>query len=216
VRLEVASWLLLPKSAFRTCAVANEFEGLWCLGTTRRRSCSKPIVIATGVIIALGATSAGVAAAKLTDPQIAHIVVTADDLDIANAKQALQKSKNAEVQRFANRMIADHGSVTAQAVALAKKLKITPEDNPTSKSLKDAQDANRTKLNALSGAAFDKAYADNEAAYHKVVDDALSNTLIPDAQNAQLKSLLEDGLKLFQDHLRDAQNMVKQLSVAHQ
>ena len=51
----------------------------------------KPIVIATGVIIALGATSAGVAAAKLTDPQIAHIVVTADDGDIANAKQALQK-----------------------------------------------------------------------------------------------------------------------------
>src|SRR5262249_42878614 len=116
----------------------------------------KPIVIATGVIIALGATSAGVAAAKLMDPQIAHIVVTADDLDIANAKQALQKSQNAEVQRFAHRMIADHGSVTDQAVALAKKLKITPEDNPTSKSLKDAQDANRTKLDALSGAAFDK------------------------------------------------------------
>jgi putative membrane protein len=59
-------------------------------------------------------------------------------------------------------------------------------------------------------------YADNEAAYHKTVDDALSNTLIPDAQNAELKSLLESGLKLFQDHLRDAQNMVKQLSVAHQ
>ena len=172
----------------------------------------KPIVIATGMIIALGASSAGAAAAaKLTDPQIADIVVTADDLDIANAKQALQKSKNAEVQRFAHRMIADHGSVTNQAVALAKKLKITPEDNPTSKSLKDAQDANRTKLDALTGAAFDKAYVDNEAAYHKIVDDALSNTLIPDAQNAELKSVLESGLKLFQDHLRDAENMAKQL-----
>jgi hypothetical protein len=43
------------------------------------------------------------------------------------------------------------------------------------------------------------------------VDDALSNTLIPDAQNAELKSLLQSGL-----NLRDAQNMVKQLSVAHQ
>jgi predicted outer membrane protein len=69
---------------------------------------------------------------------------------------------------------------------------------------------------ALSGAAFDKAYADNEAAYHKVVDDALSNTLIPDAQNAELKSLLQSGLKIFQDHQRDAENIVKQLSVAHQ
>ena len=67
-----------------------------------------------------------------------------------------------------------------------------------------AQDANRTKLDALSGAAFDKAYAENEAAYHKSVDDALSTTLIPDAQNAELKSLLQSGLKLFQDHLRDA------------
>jgi len=113
-------------------------------------------------------------------------------------------------------MIADHGSVTDQAAALAKKLKITPEDNPTSKSLKDAQDANRTKLDALSGAAFDKAYADNEAAYHKSVNDALSNTIIPDAQNAELKSLLESGLKIFQDHQRDAENIVKQLSVAHQ
>jgi len=94
--------------------------------------------------------------------------------------------------------------IAKQTIALAKKLKITPEDNPTSKSLKDAQDANRTKLNALSGAAVDKAYADNEAAYRKSVDDALSNTLIPDAQNAELKSLLENGLKIFQDHLRDA------------
>ena len=106
--------------------------------------------------------------------------------------------------------------MTNQAVALAKKLKITPEDNPTSKSMKDAQDANRTKLDALNGADFDKAYADNEAAYHKVVDDALSNTLIPDAQNAELKSLLQSGLKIFQDHQRDAENIVKQLSVAHQ
>jgi putative membrane protein len=58
--------------------------------------------------------------------------------------------------------------------------------------------------------------ADNEAAYHKSVDDALSNTLIPDAQNAELKSLLQSGLKIFQDHQRDAENIVKQLSVAHQ
>jgi putative membrane protein len=74
---------------------------------------------------------------------------------------------------------------------VAKKLNITPEDNPTSKSLKDAQDADRKKRESLSDAAFDKAYADNEVAYHKAVDDALSKTLIPDAQNAELKSLLE-------------------------
>jgi putative membrane protein len=147
----------------------------------------KPIVIAAGVIIALSAIGGGAAAAKLTDPQIAHIVYTADNLDIENAKQAL---------------------------ALAKKLNITPEDSPTSKSLKHAQDADRKKRDSLSDAAFDKAYADNEVAYHKAVDDALSKTLIPDAQNADLKSLLETGLKLFQDHERDAEKVAKQLKAA--
>jgi putative membrane protein len=173
----------------------------------------KPIVTVTGVVIALGAVGAS-AAAKLTDPQIAHIVYTADNLDIDNAKQALDKSKNEGVRRFANRMIGDHSSVNDQALALAKKLKITPEDNPTSKSLKDAQDADRKKRESLSDAAFDKAYADNEVAYHKAVDDALSKTLIPDAQNAELKSLLENGLKLFQDHERDAERLAKQLKAA--
>jgi hypothetical protein len=74
----------------------------------------KPTVITAGVIIALNAIGAGAAAAKLTDPQIAHIVYTADNLDIDNAKQALDKSKNEEVRRFANRMIGDHSSVNDQ------------------------------------------------------------------------------------------------------
>jgi putative membrane protein len=109
-------------------------------------------------------------------------------------------------------MVADHGSVNAPALALVKKLNITPEDNPTSQSLKNAQDANRKKLASLSGAAYDKAYANNEAAYHKTVDDTLSNMLIPDAQNAELKSVLENALKLFQDHQRHAESLAKQLN----
>jgi putative membrane protein len=170
-------------------------------------------VIAAGLAVALG-TTGGVAAsaAKLTDAQIANIAYTAGQLDIENAKQALDKSTNKEVQRFAQRMVADHGSVNAPALALVKKLNITPEDNPTSQSLKNAQDANRKKLASLSGAAYDKAYANNEAAYHKTVDDTLSNMLIPDAQNAELKSVLENALKLFQDHQRHAESLAKQLN----
>ena len=51
-------------------------------------------------------------AAKPTDPQIAHIAYTADQLDIEAAKQALQKSKNPQVIAFANQMVGDHTSVT--------------------------------------------------------------------------------------------------------
>ena len=176
----------------------------------------KTIMISTGVAMVLGIAGGAVAATKPTDVQIAHIAYTADNMDIENAKQALAKSKNEAVRQFANRMIADHGLVNDQALALVKKLNVTPEDNPTSQSIKNAQDASRKRLASLSGAAFDKAYVDNEAAYHKTVDDAVRDTLIPSAQNAELKSLLENSLKIFIDHQHHAERLAKQLSTAPQ
>ena len=160
------------------------------------------------------AASAAEQAAKPTDPQIAHIVYTANLLDIDAAKQALQKSKNEDVRAFAQQMVGDHTMVNNQALALAKKLNVTPEDNPTSQSLKKRADATSNKLASLNGAAFDKAYVDNEVAYHKAVNDALSDTLIPSAQNAELKALLQSGLALFQAHQKHAEQIASKLQSA--
>lgn len=150
-------------------------------------------------------------AAKPTDPQIAHIAYTAGLLDVEAGKQALDKSQNTDVRAFAQRMVGDHTAVNDQALALVKKLNVTPEDNPTSQALTKQADATSQKLAGLTGAAFDKAYIDNEIAYHKTVNSALSTTLIPDAQNPELKSLLERGLKVFQSHLEHAERLAQQL-----
>ena len=109
------------------------------------------------------------AAGKPTDPQIAHIAYTAGDLDIKAAQQALEKSKDENVRAFANDMVKDHTAVNDKALALVKKLNVTPEDNDTSKGLVKDADAKRAEFAKLSGAAFDKAYVDNEVAYHKTV-----------------------------------------------
>jgi putative membrane protein len=145
--------------------------------------------------------------AKPTDPQIAHIAYTAGVIDIDAAKQALKKSKNKEVRAFADNMVKDHSAVNKQALALVKKLKVKPEDNPTSQALTKQAAAKRAELAKLSGAAFDKAYVDNEVAYHKTVDNALETTLIPSASNPELKSLLETGLKIFQGHEQHAEHV---------
>ncbi len=123
--------------------------------------------------------------AKPTDPQIAHIAYTAGVLDIKAAQQALAKSKDAKVRAFAEDMVRDHTSVNDQALALCKKLGVTPEDNDTSKGLTKDADAYRAKLDGLSGTAFDKAYAQHEVAYHHSVNGALESTLIPSANNAE-------------------------------
>jgi putative membrane protein len=94
---------------------------------------------------------------------------------------------------------------------LVKKLNVTPEDNPSSQSLAKQADAKRQELAKLNGADFDKAYVDNEVAYHKTVNSALSSTLILNAQNPELKSLLQSGLTLFQAHQKHAEQLAKQL-----
>ena len=151
-------------------------------------------------------------AGKLTDPQIAHIAYTAGQIDIAAAQQALKKSKNKEVRAFANDMVRDHMAVNEKALALVKKLNVKPEDNDTSRSLVQQADAKRKELGALKGAAFDKAYAQNEVAYHQQVDGALQSTLVPAATNSELKDLLSTGLKIFQGHEQHAEHLVQDLS----
>ena len=140
-----------------------------------------------------------------SDPQIAHIAYTAVQLDIAAAEQAINKSQNQEIIDFANQMAADHKAVNDQALALVGKLGVTPEDNPTSQALSKAAADKMAELEKLEGAAFDKAYIDNEVAYHHTVNGALSTLLIPSAQNAELKSLLETGLTLFTEHEHHAE-----------
>jgi putative membrane protein len=144
-----------------------------------------------------------------TDAQIAHIAYTAGSLDIAAAKQALAKTHNKAVRAFAQEMVRDHEAVNAKALALVKKLKVTPEANPTSAGLTKDADATRAKFSHLKGAAFDRAYVDNEVAYHKAVNGALQSTLIPSSKNGELKSLLETGLTLFKEHQAHAEQLAK-------
>jgi putative membrane protein len=145
--------------------------------------------------------------AKPTDPQIAHIAYTAGVIDVAAAKQALAKTSNKDVKAFAEDMVRDHEAVNKLALDLVKKLNVTPQDNDTSKTLSKNAAAKLDELGKLSGAAFDKAYVANEVAYHKAVDGALETTLIPSASNAELKSLLQTGLKIFQGHEQHAEHV---------
>jgi putative membrane protein len=165
----------------------------------------------TAALLLLGAAQFANAADKPTDPQIAHIAYTAGVIDIEAAKLAIKTSKNKDVVDFANDMVRDHEAVNVQALDLVKKLKVTPEDNATSQALSKAAAAERAKLAKLKDAAFDKAYVDNEVAYHKQVNGALETLLIPSASNAELKSLLETGLKIFQGHEQHAEHVAGML-----
>jgi putative membrane protein len=161
------------------------------------------LVLAGGLTLA----SAPAFAQAPNDAQIAHIVVTANQVDIDAGKLAAERGTSAEVKAFGEMMAKDHAGVNKLASDLAAKLKVTPQDNPTSQSLKSGGTKNVANLKTLKGAAFDKAYIDNEVAYHKTVNAALEKTLIPATKNADLKALLKTGLKIFQGHEQHAEHV---------
>lgn len=165
----------------------------------------KILGLATAALLLAGSASAQTT--KPNDAQIAHIAYTAGSLDVAAGKQALQISTNKDVRAFAEAMVRDHAAVNDKALALVNKLGVTPQDNPTSQALSKDAASKLAAFAKLKGAEFDKAYLANEVAFHKTVNGALSSTLIPNAQDAELKTLLGTGLKLFTEHQTHAEHL---------
>src|SRR5262245_29134820 len=163
--------------------------------------------------IALVAASAMCVSAqpKINDAQIAAIAVAANQVDVDAGKLALSKARNGENKQFAPALVSDHGGAIKAATDLVGKLKVTPEANDTSKALVKGGQAARAKLATLDGAAFDKAYVDNEVVYHDTVVKALDDTLIPKAQNGELKSLLTSVRGVAAAHLEHARQLQKSL-----
>jgi putative membrane protein len=166
------------------------------------------VLIAGALFVSAGAASAQ----EVTDPQIASIVVTANQVDIDAGKLAAARSTNPEVKKFGQLMVTDHTGVNKSAVALVTKLKVKPEDNATSKALKTGGDKNLANLKTLKGEAFDKAYVDQEVAYHQQVLDAVDKTLIPNAKNEELKALLVKVRPAFVAHLEHAKHIQASLA----
>jgi len=148
----------------------------------------------------------------LSDLEMAHVAYTADNIDIRFAHLALAISTNPDIQGFAKAMIVDHNSVNDQALALLKKLNVSPQDNFLSKQLVQQSNKLFNEMKQLEGARFDKRYASNELGYHKAVNELVENTFIPNIENAEVKALFETGLAIFRGHERHAEQMVTTLT----
>ena len=175
---------------------------------------SSALILASIAVTAVNTANAEdkASASVPTDAQIAMIVVVADTVDVDYGKLAVKRTSNQAVKEFAETMVRDHTAVNDKAIALTKKLGVTPEESDTSKSLKSNGEKELAKLKALTGAEFDKAYLDNEVSYHEAVIGLLDKTLIPNAKNAELKSLLESGRPIFAAHLEHAKKLQASLN----
>ena len=178
-----------------------------------RSSCYPLLSLLLGFALSTGLLAQS-APPDLSDPEVAHVAVTANSIDIDLAKLARSRTTNHDVKQFATTMITDHSAVNAQATALATKLGVTPTDNQVSQSLLKGAAEARATIEPLKGKVFDQAYIDREVAYHQAVLDALDGLLIPTTSNAELKKLLQDVRPAIATHLEHAKQLQSVLVAA--
>lgn len=157
--------------------------------------------VVLGVVMLTAATAS---AQTINDAQIAAIVVAANQVDINVGKVAEARGSSNDVKAFGAQMVAAHTGVNKSAVDLVTRLKVTPQENATSKALKQGGTENVAHLKTLKGKTFDRAYIDHEVAYHQQVLDAVDKTLIPNAKNQELKDLLVKVRPAIAAHLEHA------------
>jgi putative membrane protein len=193
MRVDRLSWLVATGLVLGACGGDDEAE-------------------TSEVVVDSAATATAPAVEGPTDPQIAAIAVAANSVDIEAGEMAADKAANPEVKAFAQQMITDHTAVNKQATDLVTRLGVTPEENPTSQQLTSGGESARERLSQLSGAEFDRGYIDNEVTYHQTVLDAIDQTLIPSADNAELRGLLEQVRPAIAAHLQHAQEIQGRLA----
>ncbi len=171
----------------------------------------KSLIVAGAALVMMQAAALADSPGDLNDLEIAHVAYTADTIDIRYAHLALAISTNPKIHEFARTMIRDHSAVNEQALALVKKLNVQPQDNFFSRQLNENADKLIAEMSKLSGAAFDKRYAENELGYHGAVNKLVEKTFIPNIKNAEVRALFEDALAIFKVHQEHAAMMVKSL-----
>jgi putative membrane protein len=204
------------ETCFSSRAVTNRLFVIQCKENLKQPNSMKNFnysKILTAIACAIVISWSAVAQKQnLSDPEVASVAVVANQIDIAYAAIAKQKSKNAEVIKFADTMTNDHNAVIAQASALVKKLNVTPKDNALSQKLLAGAESTKKMLNSKSAKDFDKAYIDNEVSYHKAVISTVQDTLIPDTDNAELKELLINVVPALKTHLAHAEMVQKSMA----
>ena len=168
------------------------------------------VLMAAGLSLAVAAPAHG--PADLNDVQMAHVAVTASNIDIAYAHLALALSDNAAVREFAETMIRDHSAVNAQVAALAGRLGLQAQDNPMSRQLLEDAERIKSELSRLRGAAFDTYYVNNELKYHRLVNGVVADAFIPNVKNPEVKQALQSALIIFRGHERHAASLVREVA----
>jgi putative membrane protein len=154
------------------------------------------------------------AAQGMSDAEIATIASTAHTVEMQAAELVAKKTKNKDVQEFAQMMITDHGAAKAKGEKILAEAGMTPMESDMSKQLMAKGEETKKKLEGLDGAELDRAYVDDQVMAHQEVLDAIDSKLLPGASHMALKALLTEARPMVAGHLEHAKALAEKLKTA--
>jgi putative membrane protein len=168
-------------------------------------------MLATAFCVPIVAAHSQASPGKLDDPTIVAIFDAANTYDMETGSLAVSRGHTKDVRDFGAMLARDHRNVRQQGRDLAKSLNVTPTSPGKDFPLTKAHVAAMSSLRGLRGSAFDRAFLQHEVDFHNAVLDAVTKTLLPATQNAQVKDLETKVAPAFVAHRDRAQSLLNEL-----
>src|SRR5690606_11694602 len=136
---------------------------------------------------------------------IVDIAASINISEIQAAKIAMQKAQDPEVKKFAEQMHKEHDAMNKELMQLNNKLGIPDDRSERSVLIKKKNQLTLKRLNEKTGNEFDEVYIEDQVMMHKLALETLEHSLIPSAEDTQLKALLRKSHEKIASHLKHAQ-----------
>lgn len=147
------------------------------------------------------------AGAALSDAQILHVFRTANQGEVVTS-EPIGDGAEEEVAAYARHMIDKHADVLARIDSLAGVMGVEPQENMVSATLTQVAQGIADRLAGLDDPDHrDMTYMESQVALHKQTLDLLDFVLIPNAQDAALRTMLSQARATVMRHLEQAKEI---------
>jgi putative membrane protein len=158
-------------------------------------------------------SSGSVSAIKLTDAQIASVLLTANQGEAAQNTLASGKTTNTDVRALANDFADAHTAAANRETALYAMLNLTPADNAVSSQLRDTSDSTITQLQNASASQFDLTFVNGQISEHQAVLILIDQNLLVNVTNDALRSEVTAIRTAVQSHLAEAEALLTKIQM---
>lgn len=207
-RQSTGLFLLLASFGLLQCG-GNQREPM---EADRRHGASDFMVPASRVDESRGAEQGRTEETNFSDGQIAMTSDAAHNAAIDAARVAYAKTENERVKAFAQMMLADHGKAKQEETALLVERRIAPEESELSTRIGVASGQTLFAMRETGSGPIDRTYIDSQLASHEDFLKMLDDRLIPNANDPELKRLLQSFRERVKVHIEEAREIKEEFA----